>query len=85
MNQLPFPFKDFMRAKEDLGSALVDDDEVYAMLTGETGTGKTALLSELHSQLDRSRYRVLYFSEARKLGAAGLIKVIGESLRARTS
>ena len=38
------------------------------MLTGETGTGKTALLSELRGQLDRTRHRVLYFAESRKLG-----------------
>jgi type II secretory pathway predicted ATPase ExeA len=55
------------------------------MLTGGTGTGKTALLRELRSQLDRGRHRVLYFSAAKKLGAAGLIKVTGEALRVRAS
>lgn len=85
MNRSPYPFRDFVRAKDTLAHALVELDETYAMLTGDTGTGKTALLSELRSQLDRTRHRVLYFSEARKLGAAGLVKVIGESLRVRTS
>jgi type II secretory pathway predicted ATPase ExeA len=85
MNRSPYPFSDFVRAKDNLAHALVDIDETYAMLTGETGSGKTALLRELRSQLDRTRHRVLYFSEARKLGAAGLIKVIGETLRVRTS
>jgi MSHA biogenesis protein MshM len=56
-----------------------------ALLTGDTGTGKTALLRELRTDIDRARYRVLYFAQARKLGAAGLVKVIGESLRVRTS
>lgn len=85
MNRSPYPFSDFVRAKDNLAHALVEIDETYAMLTGETGSGKTALLRELRSQLDRTRHRVLYFSEARKLGAAGLIKVIGETLRVRTS
>ena len=85
MNRSPYPFSDFVRAKDNLAHALIEIDETYAMLTGETGSGKTALLRELRSQLDRTRHRVLYFSEARKLGAAGLIKVIGETLRVRTS
>jgi len=85
MNRSPFPFADFVRARDSLTHALVELGDTYAMLTGDTGTGKTALLRELRSQLDRTRHRVLYFSEARKLGAAGLIKVVGESLRVRSS
>jgi hypothetical protein len=85
MNRSPFPFRDFVRAKDNLVAALVEDGETYAMLTGETGTGKTALLRELRAQLDRGRHRVLYFSAAKKLGAAGLVKVTGEALRVRTS
>ena len=85
MNRSPFPFRDFVRAKDNLTAALVDGGETYAMLTGETGTGKTALLRELRGQLDRGRHRVLYFSAAKKLGAAGLVKVTGEALRVRTS
>jgi len=85
MNRSPYPFRDFVRAKDTIAHALVELDETYAMLTGDTGTGKTALLRELRSQLDRTRHRMLYFSESRKLGAAGLVKVIGESLRVRTS
>ena len=82
MNRSPFPFRDFVRAKQSLVEAFVDGGETYAMLTGETGTGKTALLRELRSQLDRGRHRVLYFSAARKLGAAGLVKVGGTAGRA---
>lgn len=85
MNRSPYPFRDFVRAKDSLVSALVDDGETYAMLTGDTGTGKTALLRDLRSELDRARHRVLYFSAANKLGAAGLVKVTGEALRVRTS
>lgn len=85
MNRSPFPFRDFIRAKDNLVHALVESGETYAMLTGETGTGKTALLRELRGHLDRTRHRVIYFSAAKKLGAAGLVKVTGEALRVRTS
>jgi type II secretory pathway predicted ATPase ExeA len=85
MNRSPFPFADFVRARDNLSHALVELGETFAMLTGDTGTGKTALLRELRGQLDRTRHRVIYFSEAKKLGAAGLVKVVGESLRVRTS
>jgi type II secretory pathway predicted ATPase ExeA len=85
MNPTPYPFRDFVRAKDALHQALLERGESFVMLSGETGTGKTALLRELRSELDRARYRVVYFSEAKKLGAAGLVKVIGESLRVRTS
>ena len=85
MNRSPYYFKDFSRAKQTLLTALVELEEPYVLLTGDTGTGKTALLRELKGELDRARHRVLYFAEARKLGAAGLVKVVGESLRVRTS
>ena len=85
MNRTPYPFRDFLRAKANLLRALVEHEEPFVLLTGDTGTGKTALLRQLRGELDRARHRVLYFSEARKLGAAGLVKVVGESLRVRTS
>ena len=85
MNRSPYHFRDFVRAKDNLRQALVELDEPFVLLTGDTGTGKTALLRGLRSELDRTRYRVLYFPEARKLGAAGLVRVVGESLRVRTA
>lgn len=85
MSYTPYPFQDFERARKNLLTALVEDEEPYALLTGETGSGKSALLQQLRHQLDRTRHRVLYFAEARRLGASGLVKVVGESLRIRTS
>lgn len=81
----PFAFRDFTRAKETLRAAICDRHENYVLLTGDTGTGKTALLRQLRQELDRARFRILYFSQSRRLGAAGLVKVVGESLRARIS
>ena len=81
MSPSAFPFADFVRAKESLSHALLELGEPYVLLTGDTGTGKTALMRELRTGLDRAKYRLLYFAEARKLGPSGLIKVVGESLR----
>jgi type II secretory pathway predicted ATPase ExeA len=80
MNPSPCPFEDFLRAQQRLHRALFEHHEPFALLTG-----KTARLRELRADIDRARYRVLYFAHARKLGAVGLIKGIGEGLRVRPS
>jgi MSHA biogenesis protein MshM len=85
MRREPFPFQDFERARKNVLTALSKDEETYVLLTGETGSGKTALLKQLRQEVDRTRYRVLYFAEARHLGAGGLVKVVGETLRVRPS
>ena len=85
MNPTPYPFEDFLRAKAAFRTALIEHPEPFALLTGDTGSGKTALLRELRTEIDRARHRVVYFSEARKLGAPGLVKVLGEHLRVRPS
>ena len=85
MNPTAYPFQDFRRAKQQLRRALLEHQEPFVLLTGDTGTGKTALLRELRADIDRARYRLVYFAQASKLGAPGLVKVLGESLRVRTS
>ena len=85
MNRTPFPYRDFSRVRDVVHDALCELEETYILVTGETGTGKTALLRELRGKLDRARHRVLYFSGARRLGASGLVKVVSEGLRVRTS
>ncbi len=85
MNPTPYPFQDFVRAKHQLRHALVEHQEPFALLSGDTGTGKTALLRALRADIDRSRHRVLYFAHAGKLSPAGLVKVLAETLRVPTS
>jgi type II secretory pathway predicted ATPase ExeA len=85
MNRAPFPFRDFERAKSSLKTALGELKETYVLLTGDTGTGKTALLRQLRCELDRTACRVLYFTEARRQNAAGLVRVIAKQLRVHTS
>lgn len=85
MNKQPFPYRDFARVRQVVLAALQQTDEPYVLVTGETGTGKTALLRDLKAELDRARYRILYFQEAQRLGAPGLVRLLARSLRADTS
>jgi type II secretory pathway predicted ATPase ExeA len=85
MNHMPFPYRDFVRVKATVLAALREQEETYVLVTGDTGTGKTALLRELRADLDRARYRVLYFSEARRLKAPGLVRLLAKALRVDTS
>ncbi|MFQ5601158.1 MAG: AAA family ATPase [Candidatus Krumholzibacteriia bacterium] len=84
MKTQPFPFADYCRARKALELALRDADDTYLLLTGETGSGKTALLQELTATLDRYRYRPLYFSHARQLGPTGLVRVLARAVRVPT-
>ena len=79
-----FAFTDFARALENLENTFRNDKDRYLLLTGETGVGKTMLCRQLHTALDRCRYRVLYFSHARHLNATGLIRVLARYLRLPT-
>jgi general secretion pathway protein A len=79
-----FAFADFVRALENLENTFRNQQDRYLLLTGETGVGKTMLCRQLHTALDRCRYRVLYFSHARHLNATGLIRVLANCLRLPT-
>ena len=79
-----FAFADFARALENLENTFRNEKDRYLLLTGETGVGKTMLCRQLHTALDRCRYRVLYFSHARHLNATGLIRVLARYLRLPT-
>jgi type II secretory pathway predicted ATPase ExeA len=79
-----FAFADFARTIENLENTFRNEADRYLLLTGQTGVGKTMLCRQLHSALDRCRYRVLYFSHARHLSATGLIRVLAGCLRLPT-
>jgi type II secretory pathway predicted ATPase ExeA len=83
-NTEAFPFADYLRARESLERAVRERNDTYLLLTGESGTGKTALLRDLQTAIDRHRYRSLYFSHARALAASGLVRVLARTLRVPT-
>lgn len=73
----PFRYQDFKRAQEALSRAL--RHKGYALLLGESGTGKTTLLRDLSANLDRSRYTLLYLCHGRPSPSA-LARVLAEAL-----
>jgi type II secretory pathway predicted ATPase ExeA len=77
----PYPFADFTQIRDRLLAALADPDEIYMLLTGDTGTGKSAVMHALQDTLDRRHYRIVYFAHARRLSAPGLIRVLSNALR----
>jgi len=85
MNRPPFPYRDFVRVRQIVLGALQQGDESYVLVTGETGAGKTALMRDLRAELDRARFRILYFPQAQRLGAPGLVRLLAKSLRSETS
>lgn len=85
MNPQSVPYRDFVRVRQVVLNALHAADDPYILVTGETGTGKTELLRDLRSSIDRTRFRIAYFPQAQRLGAPGLVRLLAGSLRATTS
>lgn len=84
MNDTSFPFQDFTRATDTLEQAINAKSDDYLLLTGETGTGKSTVLAELRSRLDRCRFRIAYFTQTSLLRATGLIRVLARVLHLQT-
>lgn len=84
MNDAPFEFQDFTRAAGVVERATCDGIDRYVLVTGETGSGKSSLMAELRRRLDRSRYRIAYFSQTNHLGAMGLVRVLARILHLPT-
>lgn len=59
----PFPYRDYVKARETLKSAL-SHGSVYLELTGASGTGKSSLLDDLMSGLDRHHFQPVYLSSS---------------------
>jgi type II secretory pathway predicted ATPase ExeA len=73
-----FPYRDFQEGLKHLKSAMLRGP-VYALLLGESGTGKTTLLRMLAGALDRSRFQVLYLCHGRP-SPTGLTRVLADVL-----
>lgn len=74
----PFPYADYVKARRSLETALATSC-FYALLTGSSGMGKTSLLREITSRLDRHRYHVVYLSSS-KASVVGLARFLAQSL-----
>lgn len=81
-NAKPYPFDDFLAAANVILEAIRSSVR-YALLTGESGAGKSSLLDYVRQQLDRCLFNVIYFTQA-SLTAPGLIRVLAARLRVPT-
>lgn len=77
-NQQPFMYGDFKQAFSKLKSAVMQKAP-YVLLLGDSGLGKTTLLRLLASQLDRSRFNILYLCHGHA-SPSGLARVLAEAL-----
>ncbi len=75
--QDPFQYTDFKLALTSLQEAF-HQGPVYALLLGESGTGKTSLLRTLQAQLDPTRFRVLYLCHGQP-SPSGLARLFADA------
>lgn len=62
-NPAPFPYADYVDARKTLKAALKGPC-FYALLTGASGMGKTALLRDITDNLDKHRFNIIYLTSA---------------------
>ena len=77
-NAQPFPYQDYVTAREALGGALRATPG-YALVTGASGMGKTCVLRELAASLDRHRHHVVYGSSS-KASLVGVVRFLAQRL-----
>lgn len=80
-NTAPFPYRDFVVAKNDLESA-IKKGPFYGLVIGASGTGKTSLCRDLCSGLDRHQHQLLYFS-APRVSLFSIARYFARALRVR--
>jgi general secretion pathway protein A len=73
----PFPYQDFQQSLDVLNVALLRAP-VYALVLGESGSGKTALLRAVIAQLDRRHFHSLYLSQGQP-SPSGLVRLLAEN------
>ena len=76
----PFPYRDYVRAQRLLTGAL-QRGPLYALLTGETGTGKTCLKQAVAAGLDPHRHQLLYLSATANASSVGLARFLARAFR----
>jgi len=78
----PFPYVDYTQAKKTLLTAL-GGSCFYALLTGASGMGKTALGRDITASLDRHRYLLVYLA-APRINLVSLVRLLARRLHVGT-
>jgi type II secretory pathway predicted ATPase ExeA len=78
-NPAPFPYRDWLAAKDELEAAL-RRGPCYGLVTGASGTGKTSLCHALTASLDDTRGQMLYLSASR-VSLLGVVRYFAQVLR----
>jgi type II secretory pathway predicted ATPase ExeA len=75
----PFPYRDYRAAREEILAAF-GTGPFYGLLLGASGTGKTSLMREIASALDRRTHQLLYLS-APKVSLLSIARYFASVLR----
>ena len=78
-NPAPFPYGDYVRARRLLEGALARGP-FYALLSGESGTGKTSLKDDMRAAL-APHHLLLYLSATAKATSVGLARYLARRFR----
>lgn len=81
MTDVPFPYDDYDAAKATLLAAL-GGAPFYALVLGDSGTGKTCLAREMRAALDRPRHHLVYVASSRA-SVTGIVRLLALSLHLR--
>lgn len=77
-NQAPFPYADYLLARNTVRQALVGPPTYLAIL-GASGMGKTSLARQLAAKLAGTRHTLFYLSSSR-LSAMGVVRCVAHKL-----
>jgi type II secretory pathway predicted ATPase ExeA len=78
----PFPYIDYVHARNALLEALHAGPRLYALVLGASGMGKTCLVNDVSVALDRRRHHVVYVAACRA-SIVGIVRLLACKLHLR--
>lgn len=78
-NHHPYLYEDYRRTRDALCALLQQGVPFYALITGESGMGKTSLQRDLYLRAEPHRYQMLYLSSS-MISAVGVVRALATHL-----
>lgn len=75
----PFPYADYVRVKQLLQKSLRYGPRFYGLVWALSGMGKTSLLRDINTDLDRHRHQVVYVSSS-NASVVGIVRFLAQTL-----